>query len=554
VKERTDRETFESLLDHEIQSAGQASMWHVLEHAAGSWPDRLAVISADRWTFAELFERVEHCAAALETLGVGFGTRVATLFHPCTEWAVLHYALARVGAICVPVSLAFEEYELKHLLQSSQAELLISLAEYRGVNYQGRFAGVSDLIRDGVMVSRAFPYLKRAIFLPIESGGRIAPGHGNTKMLWADAGQARSRTPTGEDPAYIVYTSGSTSYPKPALCPHRAFIGAGLGYAAALGMGACDRNLALLPTYHSGGISCVLMASHTSGGAVVFSGAFEPAGALRAIEDNECTVALGFDTIFNKMRAHPDFDRSRLRSLRKANIAGTPTYLGRAQLDWEFETLTSAYGSTETGGLVSVARPWMTEERERYETNGAPLPGVEVKVVDPDTGHESAPGQAGEICLRGWPMFLEYSGMPEETASAVDELGYFHSGDYGALDPNGLLTYMGRYKMMIKSGGENVSEREVEAFLEESLDSVRFAQVVGIPSELWGEAVVAFVDLVPGTDAGQLRAQLKGRIASFKIPKQFHVMEASDFPTLPNGRPDKSALRALASELGGELI
>jgi fatty-acyl-CoA synthase len=178
------------------------------------------------------------------------------------------------------------------------------------------------------------------------------------------------------------------------------------------------------------------------------------------------------------------------------------------------------------------------------------LPGVEFKIVDPESGRTLPAGELGEICFRGWCRVLEYVDLPEENAAAIDEDGFFHSGDYGMLDAEGYLHFRGRYKQMVKTGGENVSEREVEVFLEEHLEEVDFAQVVGVPDPVWGEAVVAFVTVADGADcdSDRLRRLCKGAIAGYKIPKRFIGMRAGDFPVLANGRPDKSALRRLAAE------
>jgi fatty-acyl-CoA synthase len=309
-----------------------------------------------------------------------------------------------------------------------------------------------------------------------------------------------------------------------------------------------DRFLAMLPTFHTGGVSCDLSAPHLSGGCADLMGGFSPALALETIENSRSTVTVGFDTMWSKIMEAPGFGRADVSSLRRAVLAATPSYIERLQEVWQFDLFTTSYGSTESGTLAAIGPPWVTDEGTRRTTNGIPLPGVDLVVVDPETGRPCPPGVPGEICFRGWCRVIEYVGMPEETENSIDEDGYFHSGDYGSLDEDGFLSFRGRYKMMIKTGGENVAEREVEIFLEQELPPVRFAQVVGVPDPVWGEAVVAFVELSEDVDSETLRSMAVGKIAKYKIPKVFLPLSADDFPVLANGRPDKGALRRMAAE------
>jgi fatty-acyl-CoA synthase len=316
----------------------------------------------------------------------------------------------------------------------------------------------------------------------------------------------------------------------------------------ALQMTPEDRFLAMLPTFHTGGVSCDLSTPHVAGGCADLMGGFSPALVLETLERSRSTVTVGFDTMWSKIMEAPDFGRADVSSLRRAVLAATPSYIQRLQEVWRFDLFTTSYGSTESGTLAAIGPAWLTDEETRRTTNGIPLPGVDLIVVDPESGRPCPPGVPGEICFRGWCRVIEYVGMPEETEKSIDEDGYFHSGDYGSLDEDGFLSFRGRYKMMIKTGGENVAEREVEIFLEQELPPVRFAQVVGVPDPVWGEAVVAFVELSEDVDSDALRAMSVGKIARYKIPKLFVPLSAEEFPVLANGRPDKGALRRMAAE------
>jgi fatty-acyl-CoA synthase len=320
-----------------------------------------------------------------------------------------------------------------------------------------------------------------------------------------------------------------------------------MGFVHALQLTEEDRHLGMLPAFHTAGVTGNLMAPHLTGGCADLMGGFSPSLALRTIETARSTMTIGFDTMWNKMMQAPEFATSDVSSMRKAVLPATPATIERLQEIWQFDLYASTYGSTESGTLASIVPSWVHDDRRRT-TNGMPLPGNDFIVLDPDTGQPCPPDTPGEICFRGWCRVLEYAGMPEATEEAIDDNGYFHSGDYGYLDKDGFLYYRGRYKMMIKTGGENVAEREVEIFLERELAPVCFAQVVGVPDPVWGEAVVAFVELSEDISSEQLRAMAVGKIAKFKIPKRFIRLSADDFPVLANGRPDKTALRRLAAE------
>jgi fatty-acyl-CoA synthase len=307
----------------------------------------------------------------------------------------------------------------------------------------------------------------------------------------------------------------------------------------------------MLPTFHVGGVTCVLTAPHLSGACADLMGAFDPDRALAVIAQRRSTATVGFDTMWTKIIGSRAFAGSDVSSLAKAVLACTPSYIDRLRTQWHFDLFTTTYGSTESGTLASMAPPWVDDLTLKSRANGLPLPGLDIKVVDPETGAQVPPGEPGEICFRGWCRVMEYVGMPDETAAAIDHEGFFHSGDYGAIDADGWLFFRGRYKQMIKSGGENVSEREVEVFLEEHLSAVEFAQVVGVPDETWGEAVVAFVALTEPTGSAELRRACAGAISGFKIPKTFIPLAIDAFPVLSNGRPDKNALRAMAAAHAG---
>jgi len=542
-------------LADDIAAHTQLSLWSMFQRSAERYAERPAIQMGDTgWSYAELHDRALRSAAALAELGVGQGTRVAFLFHACPDWAVLHYALMRLGAVGVPINLAFEAQEIRHVLTVAEPQLLISIASFRGVDLASRLARVAPELVDGATSVPGLPSLRWVGVVPLGADEQLDRSHPSASaVLGNDDGPlaAPDGTAGPEDPCYVIFTSGSTAFPKPALCAHRAFLGAATGFQHALLMGPEDRFLAMLPTFHVGGVTCVLTAPHLAGACADLMGGFDPDRALATIARHRSTTTVGFDTMWTKMIGASAFAGTDVSSLTKAVLACTPSYIDRLRRQWHFDLFVTTYGSTESGTLASMAPPWVDDLTLKSRSNGRPLPGLDVKIVDPETGATVAPGQPGEICFRGWCRMVEYLGMPEETAVAIDDDGFFHSGDYGAMDADGWLYFRGRYKQMIKTGGENVSEREVEVFLEEHLPAVEFAQVVGVPDETWGEAVVAFVALSEPTESEQLRRACAGAISGFKIPKSFIPLAIDAFPVLSNGRPDKNALREMAQARRG---
>ena len=541
-----DRAAYDSALAADLIVNTQLSTWEMLRRSAERVPDNIAIITGDTHiSYRELAQRTLRAAAALAELGVQKGSRVAFMFHPSPDWAVLHYALGRLGAIGVPINTSYMAAELEHLFTLAQPDLLITVDRFRGEDMAARlspaaarFAGISD-----------------TVVLPLDEDEWVSPSLARDQVFGTANSEELEPTSEagGSDPAYIIFTSGSTAAPKPALIAHRGMVGAATGLQHALGLVPEDRFVASNPVFHTGGIVWNLTMPHLVGMTSCLVGVYETGKVLREMERSKVTVMGAFDTKLTMMRNAPEYHTVDRSSVRKCNVGATGSFLRSVLPDWSWETVAQVYGSTESGGLGSITPRYETDPKVRYDANGRPMPGMEFVIKDPETGHRCAPDEPGEICFRGWGTYIEYVGMPEATTEAFDDEGFFHSGDYGFMDEAGNLYFRGRYKLMIKTGGENVSEREVEIFCEDSLEAVKFAIVVGVPDPLWGEAVVAFVELHEGATetSDDLVEACRGRIANFKIPKRFFVVEEQDWPLLDSGRPDRHELRARAAALMG---
>ena len=329
-----DRLDYELGLTRDILENTNLSIWDMFRRSVTRHADRPAVrMGEEVWTYAELLDRARRSATALHELGVTKGTRVAFLFHSCPEWAVLHYALSRLGAVAVPINLAFQSHELRHALGAAEPELVIAVESFRGADFTARLRAVDAAMVDGATEVPSLPSVRWVGLLPLNDAERPVPTHPSVSAVFGSPGTAALLPEPGAaepwDAAYIVFTSGSTAFPKPALIAHRAFLGAATGFVHALDMRPEDSFLAMLPTFHVGGVTCVLSAPHLSGGCADLMGAFEPALALRTIEQCRSTVTVGFDTMYTKMTGADEFAATDVSSLRKSLLACTPSYIDK---------------------------------------------------------------------------------------------------------------------------------------------------------------------------------------------------------------------------------
>jgi len=311
-----------------------------------------------------------------------------------------------------------------------------------------------------------------------------------------------------------------------------------------------DRLCLPVPLFHCFGIVLGVLALLTHGGTLVMIELFDPLLVLAAVEKERCTALYGVPTMFIAEFTHPMFDMFDLSSLRTGIMAGSPCpieAMKRVMNDMNMKEVTIAYGLTEASPVftqTSVDDPI----EKRVETVGTPLPHIEVKIVDPETGEELGPGEPGEICCRGYNVMKGYYKMPEMTAEAIDEDGWLHSGDLAVMDEDGYYSIVGRIKDMIIRGGENIYPREIEEFLH-TMPGVKDVQVVGIPDEKYGEIVGAFIIREDGADILEedVRDYAIQRIARYKVPK--HVFFVDEFPLTASGKVQKFKLREMAVEL-----
>ena len=492
-----------------------------------------------RATYGELWEQVGLAARALIANGVQRGDRVGIWAPSRYEWFVLQFATARVGAILVTINPAYKATELEYALHKAGVSLLVMSRGFRQADYVAMLAEVRA----------ACPALRSVIVLESEWCTFLAEGTWITERELA----AREALLLPEDPINLQYTSGTTGFPKGATLSHRNILNNAYFTARTVHYTERDRVCVPVPFYHCFGMVLGNLACTTHGACVVVPGeSFDAHQVLAAVDEERCTSLYGVPTMFIAELAEPDLDAFDLGSLRTGIMAGAPCpveVMQQVRSRMHMEQVTIACGMTETAPLstqTSVDDP----VQKRVTTVGRVHPHVEVKVIDPSTGVTVPRGTPGEQCTRGYGVMLGYWNDADATAAAIDADGWMHTGDLAVMDDDGYLRIVGRIKDMLIRGGENIYPREVEEFLY-GLPEIEAVEVIGLPSERYGEEVMAWVRLRDGAHVtgDDLAAACRGRIATFKIPRYWKIVDS--FPMTITGKIQKYRMREIAvQELG----
>lgn len=502
----------------------------VLSH--GAYP---AIVSADRvLTFSELSTLRDQLGASLIDDGIVDGTHVAVFMRKSWEYVVLLHALWSIGAVVVTLNTMWKRDEVSWGLLESDAEVLISGLSAAGQDI-GNVVNELGLHASGEVAHPDLPTLRRVI--------AAEGGHGATAELRSMIDRPAPCKPPRSDrqESLMLFSSGSTSKPKCVVLRQDGLLGTSHFFFDRLGITPEDRFISLGPYYHVGGIAQLLGANGKGAAHYLFDGVDIPHIVDVATRDR-CTAITGFDTVLARTFEECERRGADVPFRRLACSPGTGTYDSFAAMG--IHTVLN-YALSEAGNMVALTMP--DEDETGRLSNGYPLPGVEVRICDPDTAVELPVGTTGEICFRGWNLFRGYYNMSAEPGVTVtDTDGFFHTKDVGWVDADGRVYYRGRFADMIKTGGENVSATEVENFLVNALPTVASAAVVGVPDATWGEAVVAFVELTDASaaiDERALREACRDRIAGYKIPKRFVEVPPGGWPTSESGKLLKARLR-----------
>lgn len=523
----------------------------VLRGTAARFPERDAVVFPGlgvRWSWSELDRRVDAVASALIHRGVEPGRHVGIWSMNAPEWVVTQFAVGRVGAVLVNINPAYRLHELEETLRAADVETLVVGGSFRDSD----FARMVETLCPEVAAatgpdwsSARLPALRRLVAV----GARPGPGWLDWAALEAaEASPALADREAAVDPndVYnIQFTSGTTGMPKGAMLTHRNVLMNAYLVGRQTRYTAEDRVCVPVPLYHCFGcvLGTLVCAVHGSA-LVVPSPGFDAGATLAAVAGERCTALYGVPTMFVAELGHPDLPGFDLSSLRTGIMAGSPCPL--PLMRQVIETLgareiTIGYGQTEASPIItqtSVDDPIEV----RVGTVGRPIPGVEVRLVDPVSRKDVAPGEAGELWARGHGVMAGYYRNPEATARAVDADGWLATGDLARRREDGNYRIVGRCKELIIRGGENIYPPEVEEFLTHH-PAVAEAAVVGLPDARYGEVIAAWV--VPRAGVAltpdDLRAYCRGRISHYKTPRYIQIVD--QLPRTVTGKVRKHVLR-----------
>jgi fatty-acyl-CoA synthase len=504
------------------------------------------VFERRRLTFAELARDVDRIARGLIDLGIEPGEKVSLWMMNRPEWIHAALAVMRIGATLVPINTRFRSEDAAYVLGQSDSTTLIIAARSGPIDYLGMVRTLlPSLGSEGAVNPTSLPALQRVIIL----SERPVPG----TIAWSSLLEAGARVPDAAlrarvaavDPdatAFVIYTSGTTGFPKGVRHCHNIVRNV-VDRAFRMGITPADTILMYLPLYHLFGFSEGMLMSMATGARQVLTETFDADACLLLLEQERATILHGFDTHFKDLLAAYRRRPCATASVRTGLLAtGMSSSIPIAQEARRvFGRFMSGYGMSEIGAGVALSALDSSEE-QCTEASGYPAPGYEIKIVDPATGGEQGPATPGEILVRGYMVMQGYYRKPEETAKAIDADGWLHTGDMGLIRPDGHLRFMGRYKDMLKIGGENVDPLEIEAYLA-SHPAIGAAAVVGLPDARLSEVAVAFIraERNQSIAAEEVAEHCRGKIASYKIPR--HVIFVDEFPMTGSGKVQKAKLR-----------
>lgn len=530
----------------------------LLEEQADRRGDQNAVIHAGgRTSYAALQGRARQVALGLKGLGLAPRGRVGLLCTNRVEWLETCFGTSAGGGAVHAFNSWATGRELDHMLGESECSVLVTLARHGRRDYLADLRSLVPELWDaepGAWSSSRFPALRTVIVV-----GGAAPRGALDYEVWLTA-QTDGTLPAGEssgmDPevltkavghAVVLYTSGSTAKPKAVPLLHYGMVENGFHIGERMGLTSGDRVWLGSPLFWSFGCANALMATFTHGATLVLQQQFEAADAVELIEREQCTVAYLLPTLTRAIRGLEGLDVGRLSSLRTGLTIGTPDDVRIAAEELGVDGICNVYGSTETYGNCCVT-PHDMDLHDRFVSQGPPLPGVEIRIVDPATGSGLPSGEVGEIEVRGY-LTPGYLGAEASTRSVFTEDGYYRSGDLGFLDEHGRLHYAARGTDMIKTAGINVSPAEVEEFLL-TLEGVAEVAVVGAPDTTRGEIVVAYVVPEDGKDVDdqEVIERCRGQIASYKVPAR--VLVVPELPKTGTGKLHRARLKEDAARLG----
>lgn len=502
------------------------------------------VIAGRRLTWAELRDNVREVALALRALGINRGDHVAVCMGNSLEWVIFFYAAASIGAVTVPVNTRFKADEMLYCLKQADVKLLFIADRFLKIDFIAMLRSICPAL-DRRLPDPALPLLQTVVVLGSEvPAGAI--GFADLVARGATFDERQLPEVSADDVLLMQFTSGTTSHPKGVMLSHDNMLRNAAYVAARFHLQAGDRYYSARPYYHVAGTTLSLLAALTTGACLISSPHFDAGEALVTMWSEECTHTSGNDTMFLMMLNHPEFDQYPLK-LRHGWVSCGPEVSRKVVERMGMKGLVQAYGLSEASPNVCMSH-YDDDLEKRINGWAHILDDVEVRLVDPESGAMQAPGQSGEIQVRGWSVMQGYYKMPEQTAKAIDAEGWLHTGDLGVMDEDGRLRFITRIKDVFRVGGENVAPAEVEDVLHKH-PKIKQAQVIGVPDPRLVEVPAAYVILKEGESATpeELMAWSKERLANFRVPRYLKIIDSFEHIGMTgSSKVQKNKLRAQA--------
>ena len=533
----------------------------VLDTMVENFPDQYAfkytTLDYTR-TYSEFRRDVDRVAAALISLGVKPGYHVAIWATNVPQWFLTFWATVKIGAVLVTVNTAYKLHEAEYLLRQSDTHTLVMIDSCKDSNYkeivEELCPELKSLTPGQPLHAEKLPFLKNVITVGFNMDGCLE---------WDEFMERSDRVPLEEvkrraaevrpdDVCNMQYTSGTTGFPKGVMLTHRNIVNNGKIIGDRMDLSTADRMMIQVPMFHCFGMVLSMTSTMTHGGTLCPLPYFSPKSSLACVNDEKITCFNGVPTMFIAMFAHADFKKTDFSHIRTGIMAGAncpADLMRRAADEMNMKEIISVYGQTEASPGCTMGE--VNEDIDhRVETVGSAFPGVECKIIDPETGEELPDGENGEFVARGYNIMKGYYKMPRATALAIDKDGWLHSGDICCRTPDGYYKVTGRLKDMIIRGGENLYPREIEEFYL-GHDKVKDVQVVGVPDKRYGEEACAWIILNKGEESSEEEMREYGNsfMARHKVPRYF--IFTKEFPMNAAGKILKYKMRDESVEILG---
>ncbi|WP_312286145.1 AMP-binding protein [Chryseobacterium gleum] len=495
-----------------------------------------------RATYQEFYNQTTAVAKALLFLGAKAGDRIGIWSSNRYEWVLLQYATARIGTILVNINPAYRTHELTYVLNQSEVRFIFSSLSFKTSNYKEMVEYAKEVC----------PSLEHEIFFD-ENWEHFV---NNGQEISDEVLHSFEEHVQFDDPVNIQYTSGTTGFPKGVTLSHHNILNNGYFIGIRLKYTEKDRVCIPVPFYHCFGMVIGNICCTAHGACMVIpNDSFDPEITLKAVSEEKCTSLYGVPTMFIAELAVKDFDSYDFSSLRTGVMAGSvcpPEIMKKVENLMNIKEMSICYGMTETSP-VSTQTLIGTPLEKQVSTVGTVQDHLEIKIID-ENGRTLKRGEHGELCTRGYSVMLKYWNDPENTKKVLDDARWMHTGDMAVMDKDGYITISGRIKDLIIRGGENISPKEIEDFLY-TYTNILDVQIIGVPSEKFGEEVMAWVKVRKGftITAEELQEYCKGKIAHYKVPKYWKFVD--EFPMTISGKIRKVEMREISMrELGLENI